>query len=109
MSMAVNGAPARPRRWTNEQVGRAVLGLVLFPPVMLYRTWALVMLWGWFVAPLFGLPALTKMHAFGLILVWAYLMPSRGGQLDLLAALWRATLLATLTLAVGWGIRWLNA
>lgn len=44
-----------------------VLALILVSPIL--NGWALTILWGWFVVPIFGLPALSISSAIGLGLV----------------------------------------
>jgi len=46
-------------------VGCLVL-LLAMPLGILIKGWALKILWGWFVAPLFHLPYLTAAQAFGI-------------------------------------------
>jgi hypothetical protein len=48
-----------------------VFGIVAL--AVLLNGWILTILWGWFVAPLFGLPALTLKSACGLSLIVGYL------------------------------------
>jgi hypothetical protein len=52
---------------------RAVVCVVLFivglPIIALYRAWVLSQLWGWFVVPVFHLPALEIRYALGLSLI----------------------------------------
>jgi putative Mn2+ efflux pump MntP len=40
------------------------------------RGWAIKVLWGWFVVPVFGLPALTVMSAIGVSMVIVALNPN---------------------------------
>ena len=46
-----------------------IVGIVSFPLGILIYGWALSVLWGWFVVPVFGLPVLTLLQAYGLALV----------------------------------------
>lgn len=48
-----------------------VLGLFLLclPPIVILSGYTLSTLWGWFVVPLFSLPALTIPYAIGLMIV----------------------------------------
>ena len=42
--------------------------------------WALSVLWGWFIVPVFGLPALSVVQSIGIILITGYITnkPSQG-------------------------------
>ena len=42
--------------------------LALVPPLILWNSWILSVLWGWFVVPL-GIPAIGVAHAFGLFIL----------------------------------------
>jgi hypothetical protein len=55
---------------------------VLAVPFMLYRAWALTILWGWFVVPVFNLPPLSLGHACGLILILFFLTSFDGLNRD---------------------------
>lgn len=44
----------------------ALLAIVLVTPVLVLNGWTLSALWGWFVAPVFGLPALGLAQAIGI-------------------------------------------
>jgi hypothetical protein len=48
----------------------AALGLLLssLTLAIIVRTWVTVTMWGWFVTPLFNIPAPTKAQAYGLAL-----------------------------------------
>lgn len=48
-----------------------VFGIIAL--AVLFNGWVLTILWGWFVAPLFGLPVLTLKSAMGLSLIIGYL------------------------------------
>lgn len=52
----------------------ALLG-ALVVPVSLYFGWAASILWGWFVVPVFGLPPITVMQAWGITLALSMLRP----------------------------------
>jgi hypothetical protein len=81
-------------------------------PLTIYRGWALTVLWGWFIAPLFGLPPLTIPFGIGLSLVVGFLTAHyKGEELrddekewweSALGALLHGLILPTFTLAVGW-------
>lgn len=54
-------------------IGLIVLGLLV--PLALLRGFVLQTLWGWFVVPVFGAPALSLMIAIGLGLLVSLLEP----------------------------------
>jgi hypothetical protein len=45
--------------------GVAVMLLVMIGSAVI-RAWGLSVLWGWFIVPAFGLPAISKLTAFGI-------------------------------------------
>jgi len=48
----------------------ALAGIFLLIPVLvIWRGYALSVLWGWFIAPLFGLPLLSILAAIGICIV----------------------------------------
>ena len=54
--------------------GLAIIGaLVLIPVTSILNGWVLTKLWGWFVVPVFGLPALSIAPAIGLSIIVGYL------------------------------------
>ena len=53
-----------------------VLLFVMLLPFMLYQAWVFIVLWGWFVTPVFGGPQLQFWYAFGLLLIASLLVPS---------------------------------
>jgi hypothetical protein len=50
-------------------VGATILVVALTIGTILLNAWVLVILWGWFMVPLFGLPALNIPYAIGIQLV----------------------------------------
>ena len=55
------------------QVLIGMLSLALIVPAALWQAFVLVMLWGWFVQPTFGMPAPGYAAAIGLTLIVRYL------------------------------------
>lgn len=49
-----------------------VLGCAMFPVMLVLKTVTLDYLWKWFISP-FGLPAISMLHAFGIIITIALL------------------------------------
>ena len=58
---------------TPADVGMTIAFIALSPALIVWRGYALAVLWGWFVAPIFGLQALTILQAVGLGMVAAFL------------------------------------
>lgn len=59
--------------------------LLLYPFAAAYRGLVLTVLWGWFVVPAFGLPALGLVDAIGLSLIVGFLTnpaPKKGEDTD---------------------------
>lgn len=84
----------------------AIFGIpVLLAASAVWRGFTLSILWGWFIVPLFGLPALSIPFAIGLSLVVGFLSQQAHqahsdkdwGQVCLIAALYPA-----LALLIGW-------
>lgn len=71
----------------------------------------LSVLWGWFIAPLFGLPALTVWQAYGVALVASTLRSSKYSKTDesfgevMAKALVVPPFVTGLTLLIGWGVK----
>ena len=68
--------------------------------VVAFRAWVVAMLWNWFVQPL-GAPALTTMHALGLLALWAGIKPV---QTDVKASASLAFGNSVASLVIGWVI-----
>lgn len=67
-------------------LGATLIGmLILFPLIILgtvLNGWVLTILWGWFMVPIFNLPALTLVPAMGVALVIGYLTKNVGVKAD---------------------------
>ena len=69
-----------PPKWATVAatiVGLPIISAALSPvifiltfPLLLYKAWVVVILWGWFVVPVFHLPPLELGYACGLLLIW---------------------------------------
>lgn len=46
-------------------------------PAILFRSWVLTALWGWYIVPAFGLPSLRMVIAFGISVMVASFIPSK--------------------------------
>lgn len=73
----------------------------------IWSGYVLTVLWGWFIVPLFGLPALSLVYAIGLSLVVGYLThqltPTSGKEVNeyLMTAGWYAFIKPLVFLGVG--------
>jgi len=61
---------------TKEQVGQpatsrrmGLMCMVAAPIITLTRAMVFSILWGWFIVPLFGLPALSMLESLGILIV----------------------------------------
>jgi hypothetical protein len=87
-----------------------VIVVVLGPPLILLNGWAVQTLWGWFVVPVFKVPALSLLQAAGLAVVIGYMTTEvdtkksedKSGAAIIVSVFLRAPL-AVLT---GWVITW---
>jgi hypothetical protein len=85
-----------------------VATFLLSLPFVLYQAWVFVILWEWFVVPVFRLPPLQFGYAYGLLLIVWFLTPP-GSQkrtehpmTELLVA---GIMGPTCSLAVGWIVK----
>lgn len=54
-----------------DSVAEVFLSTLIFAAIVISRGFAIVLLWGWFVVPVFHLPAITWRVAYGLaLLIW---------------------------------------
>lgn len=95
--------------------GLAVLGAIVGIPVLIalgsiFNGYALKVLWGWFIVPIFHLPQLSIPSAIGIALVVGYLTKQtndceekeRSGGEKFSRAVLEAILRPSLALLVGW-------
>lgn len=52
-----------------ETFGKIIFGMLLFLIMAVFIAFVICQLWGWFVVPVFGLPMLTKVQAYGLLIL----------------------------------------
>lgn len=91
-------------------LGLLVFGAVAIVTATVMNGWALSVLWGWFVAPLFGLPEISIPAAIGFALVVSMLthqeMPSDNERSDFTATfakvIARAIFAPLFAVFVGW-------
>ena len=60
-----------------DNIGKGVIGVLMFIIVTLVKAWTLVQLWTWFVVPVFGLGALELPYAIGLNLIVVAILAKR--------------------------------
>lgn len=87
-----------------------LLMVALLPVAILASGWAICVLWGWFVSPLFGLPAITILQAYGLSLVLAALRGWRKSEpfesnYEAAVAVTASLLSPAMLVGLGWLIR----
>jgi len=82
--------------------------LILFiVPLILLKAWVLTWLWKWYVIPVFGLPPLRLVFAFGLSLTANYLLPNGPSEKLKGPALLAQWIISPLVaLALGWMGTW---
>jgi hypothetical protein len=90
------------------------LGLVVLTlPNIIINAWVLTKVWGWYISPFFGLPAMDIIHAFGVALVVRFLVMRVDISDDSKKNKWQARLalaliVPPLTLLAAWiGTWWL--
>lgn len=94
---------------TADTIAAAILGFpivvavtaVVFFPLAILRGFVLMMLWGWYVVPLFHLPSLTIAYAYGLGLLASYAIPSGDRKPS-----WGMVVYPVLVLLFGWIGTW---
>lgn len=67
----------------SAQLGKIVLNIVNLVASVTFSGYTLSVLWGWFIVPMFGLPALAIPAALGVMLIATYLtkgVPTKAEQ-----------------------------
>lgn len=97
---------------TNKHAGMAgVLVLLGFPTLLilaiLLNGWALSVIWGWFVVPVFAVKAITVWQAASITIVTSLLIPSPtpAPKEEFLESLCKAAFRPLIFVAVGWLVR----
>jgi uncharacterized membrane protein len=54
-----------------------LLALVVWPFVAMWRAYAIIVLWGWFVSPVTNIPAPSIYFTVGMMMVLALILPHR--------------------------------
>lgn len=82
--------------------------ILLVVPLVLLKAWVLTYLWKWYVVPMFGLPPLRLVFAFGLSLTANYLLPSHteNGKQNGATLLVQLVISPFVALALGWIGTW---
>ena len=55
---------------------KAIIGIFLSVFALVFLCFTISSVWGWFIVPAFGLPAITAVHAYGILLVFGLLSSS---------------------------------
>lgn len=102
--------PTDPKPQTDpvDSILSAVMTVVLWPPMMLLRAWAIQILWGWYLAATLGL--LSFQQALGASLLISFVRGGGGsgegtGLKAVFMAAGSAVLLTAILLATGWVLR----
>lgn len=108
--------PGRPRgnKMSDETEKEGCADLLVFlaaaPVGAVLRGWAMVHLWGWFVTPVFSVPAPTLAMCIGLsFTAQVFIVAPRGGKKkqSLLSQALKAVLLPLVIAGCGWCVHWL--
>jgi hypothetical protein len=95
----------------NAGIGAVALYLVALVGSYLLNGWTLTVLWGWFIRPTFGLPALGIAPAIGLSIIVGYLVHRSQSDKEWKQKTWtekwiepfvHAIIRPTFALAIGW-------
>lgn len=104
----------RDENWTT---GLACVGLLISVPTVivlsaLVNGWALSVMWGWFVVPLFHLPAMSIVYAIGFSLVVGMFKPNTSSHdtrkkdtRELVTAVIAEILSPVLVVGIGWIVK----
>ena len=83
--------------------------VILIAPMSLYFAWAATHLWAWFVAPVFSVPNLTVLQAWGITLTLSMLKPeidfSKSGDKDWASGILGIILAPLFALGFGYAIK----
>lgn len=92
---------------------KAIAAILVTVPLALWRGFVLSVMWGWYVVPTFGLPALSPVVAVGVIwTVHLFYMPipkpeERGKPVELVYPFLYGLVSPAVALAFGWAWRFL--
>jgi len=62
----------------NPTEAGCMIAIIMTPVSIVLRSWCLVKLWAWYVAPIFAIDEITMVYAFGLSTTLALLHPTQG-------------------------------
>ena len=82
------------------------LGLI---PVLLWNGWAASVLWGWFIVPTFGAPAISISQAAGMALVvgaFRFKLSSPKDETSLSMKIIAVLIGPPLAVGLGWVVKW---
>jgi hypothetical protein len=96
-----------PTFWDVFLVGMALPYLLAayFLPVVILKSWVISWLWHWYAVPVFHVPELRLVFAFGINLMVSYILPTVAAptiQKKLAEVLLAPIVYALLTVSVGW-------
>lgn len=83
--------------------------IAAFPIMAMLNGYALAVLWGWFVVPVFRLTALSVVQAIGIAMVVSYLTQSSSSAIDKSDSWWepfaKMAMKPLFALAFGWVVK----
>jgi hypothetical protein len=90
-------------------IATIAFALVVIVPISLYYSWATSYLWGWFIVPAFGAPALSTLQIWGITLTLGLLQPrmnlEKSREKDFEGALIALIAAPIVALGLGYSIR----
>lgn len=92
-------------RNNDTKVMSIILLIAVAPFTMVVSGYVLSILWGWFVAPLFGVPELGVINAIGLAIIIAYMTRGESSvekNEDIIIKIVNAFLKPSFALLIGW-------
>lgn len=81
---------------------KSLIIIAATPLVVAWSGYCYAIVWGWYAAPIFGLPTLAWWQATGLLLLLHSAFPRKPEDADLLVALMRTLIQPLVLLVLGW-------
>lgn len=92
----------------NEESARVIIQFALALVGAIMNAWALSMLWGWFIVPIFKAPALSIVQAIGVALIatllTSHLQPKTNKSKDFTDLVGKAIGYPIITVCIGWAV-----